>query len=415
MKKKNWRKVGLASMLALSVVMAGCSSGGSTDAGSNGGGSGDSGKKDPIKIGVVTSKSGALEAYGNQEINGLKLGIEYATNGSNEINGRKIEILIEDDAGKPDEGIKKARKLLEEDQVDILQGSASSAVALAISPLAEEYKKVFMVDPAAADEITTTNFNKYVFRTGRNLSQDAATGAKYAVDNLGKSFFHLAPDYAFGKSSTAAWQSFIEKAGGKVVQNEYAPLNTQDFTPYLQKAVQSGAEVLIVTWAGAGGATLFKQINELKIADKMKITTGIPDIAGIKAMGESANGLSGMTAYYYGLPKNKENDWLVENHKKQFNAPPDLFTAGGFTAGIALVEGIKKAGTADAEKLIPALEGLTVKGAKGDYTLRKEDHQAIQPMYIVKLEKKEGVDHLVPTLVKELSPQETAPPVNVKK
>jgi branched-chain amino acid transport system substrate-binding protein len=79
------------------------------------------------------------------------------------------------------------------------------------------------------------------------------------------------------------------------------------------------------------------------------------------------------------------------------------------------VEGIKKAGTADAEKLIPALEGLTVKGAKGDYTLRKEDHQAIQPMYIVKLEKKEGVDHLVPTLVKELSPQETAPPVNVKK
>jgi branched-chain amino acid transport system substrate-binding protein len=231
------------------------------------------------------------------------------------------------------------------------------------------------------------------------------------VENLGKKFFHLAPDYVFGKSSASAWKAAIEKAGGQVVQEEFAPLNTQDFTPYLQKATQSGADVLIVTWAGAGGATLFKQINELKINEKMKITTGIPDIAGIKAMGEAAAGLQGMTAYYYGLPKNEQNDWLVKEHQKKFNAPPDLFTAGGFTAGIAIVEAIKKANSTDAEKLISVMEGMTVKGAKGDYTFRKEDHQALQPMYIVKLEKKEGVDHLVPVLVKELSGEDTAPAV----
>lgn len=402
---KKWSKLGLVSVLSVSMLMAGCSS-------SSTGGNSDTGSKEPIKIGVVTSKSGALEAYGMQEINGLNLGIKYATGGTNEINGRKIQVLVEDDAGKPDEGIKKARKLLEEEKVDILQGSANSAVALALLPLAEEYKKVIIVDPAATDEITGKNSNKYVFRTGRNLSQDAATGAKYAVDTLGKKFFHLAPDYVFGKSSAAAWKAAIEKSGGSVVQEEFAPLNTQDFTPYLQKATQSGADVLIVTWAGAGGAALFKQINELKIADKMKITTGIPDIAGIKAMGESAVGLTGMTAYYHGAAKNAENDWLVENHKKEFNgAPPDLFTAGGFTAGIAIVEAIKKANSTDSEKLITALEGMSVKGAKGTYTFRKEDHQALQPMYIVKLEKKDGFDYLVPTLVKELSPEETAPPI----
>lgn len=412
MLKNKWRKLGLASLLSLSMLVTACSSGepsanenGNTDAAAS---------KEPIKIGLVTSKSGALEAYGNQEINGLTLGLKYATGGTNEVNGRKIELLIEDDGGKPDEGIKKARKLLEEENVDILQGSASSAVALAIAPLAEEYKKIFLVDPAAADEITGANFNKYVFRTGRNLSQDAATGAKYSVDNLGKKFFHLAPDYVFGKSSAAAWKAAIEKAGGQVTHEEFAPQNTTDFTPYLQKAANSGADVMIVSWAGAGGATLFKQINELKIHEKIKITTGIPDIPGIKAMGESAAGLQGMTAYYYGLPKTKENDWLVENHQKDYKSPPDLFTAGGFTAGIAIVEAIKKANSTDADKLISVMEGMTIKGAKGDYTFRNEDHQALQPMYIVKLEKKDGVDHLVPTLVKELNGEETAPPVKKK-
>jgi branched-chain amino acid transport system substrate-binding protein len=412
MQKQKWGKVGLLSVVSLSMLLTvGCGDSketASTDSSTSGG------SKEPIKIGVVTSRSGAVEAYGTQELNGLKLGIEYATGGKNEVEGRKIELVVEDDAGKPDEGIKKARKLLEEDKVDILQGSASSAVAAAIAPLAEEYKKIYMIDPAAADDLTGKNFNKYIFRTGRNSSQDSLTGAKYAVDNLGKTYFSLAPDSVFGKSSAAAWKGVIEKEGGKIASEEYAPQDAKDFTPYLQKAVQSKADVLLISWAGAGGAMLFKQIAELKINEKMKVTTGIPDIAGIKAMGEGAVGLQGMTAYYYGLPKNKENDWLVEHHQKDFNAPPDLFTAGGFTAGIAIVEGIKKAHSTDAEKLIPALEGMTVKGAKGDYTFRKEDHQAIQPMYVVKLEKKDGFDYLVPTLVKEMSPQDTAPPINVK-
>ncbi|MBL0388727.1 substrate-binding domain-containing protein [Tumebacillus sp. ITR2] len=411
MQKSKWAKAGLLSVVSLSMLLAGCSDTKETASTTDSKG----GSTEPIKIGVVTSKSGALEGYGTQELNGLKLGIEYATGGTNKVEGRDVQLLIEDDGGKPDDGIKKARKLLEEDNVDILQGSASSSVASAIEPLAEEYKKIYMIDPAAADDLTGKNFNKYVFRTGRNSSQDSLTGGKYAVENLGKSFFALAPDSVFGKSSNAAWKGTIEKSGGKIAQEEYAPQDTQDFTPYLQKAIQSKADVLLISWAGAGGAALFKQIAELKVAEKMKVTTGIPDIAGIKAMGDGAVGLQGMTAYYYGLPKNKENDWLVEHHKKDFNGtPPDLFTAGGFTAGIAIVEGIKKAHSTDSDKLITALEGMTVHGAKGDYTFRKEDHQAIQPMYIVKLEKKDGFDYLVPTLVKEMSPEETAPPITNK-
>lgn len=373
---------------------------------------GGAGTQKPIKIGVVTSLTGPLEAYGRQEVNGLKLGIEYATGGTNEVLGRKIVILMEDDQGKAEEGKNKARKLLEEDNVDILQGCASSTVALAITDLARENKKIFMIDPATADDLTGKSFHKYVFRTGRNTAQDWATGARYSIENIGKTIYHIAPDTAFGKSSAAAARAAVEKAGGQIVGEGFAPPDTQDFTPYLQRALQSGAKVLYITWAGA--TPLFKQINELKVYDKMAIFTGIPDIAGIKTLGDGALGMQGFTTYYYELPKTKENDWLVQQHTKELGSVPDLFTAGGFTAGVAIVEGIKRAGSTDGDKMAAALEGLTFRGAKGDYTFRKEDHQALQPMYIVKLEKKEGVDHLVPTLIKELKPEDTAPPITLR-
>lgn len=405
MHHKRWSRIGLAAFLSATMLTVSACGSSAKPVGNNG--------EKPVKIGVVTSKTGPLETYGKQELNGLKLGIKYATGGTNEVLGRKIEILEEDDQGKPEEGKNKARKLLEEDKVDILQGTASSTVALAITDLAKENKRIFMIDPATADDLTGKNFHKYVFRTGRNVAQDWAAGAKYSVDNIGKTIYHLAPDNAFGKSSAAAARSAVEKAGGQIVGEEFAPPTTQDFTPYLQRALQSNAKVLYITWAGA--TPLFKQLNELKVFEKMAIFTGIPDIAGLKTMGDGAAGMQGFTTYYYTLPKTKENDWLVENHKKEYGTVPDLFTAGGFTAGIAIVEGIKRAGSTDADKIVSALEGLTFRGAKGDYTFRKEDHQALQPMYIVKLEKKEGVDHLVPTLIKELKPEETAPPITVAK
>lgn len=405
MHHKRWSRIGLATLLSATMLtVSAC--GGSAGTGGND-------AKKPIKIGVVTSKTGPLETYGKQELNGLKLGIKYATGGTNEVLGRKIEILEEDDQGKAEEGKNKARKLLEEDKVDILQGTASSTVALAITDLAKENKRIFMIDPATADDLTGKNFHKYVFRTGRNVAQDWATGAKYSVDNIGKTIYHLAPDNAFGKSSATAARTAVEKAGGQIVGEDFAPPTTQDFTPFLQRALQSNAKVLYITWAGA--TPLFKQLNELKVYEKMAVFTGIPDIAGIKTMGDGAAGMQGFTTYYHSLPKTKENDWLLENHKKEYGSVPDLFTAGGFTAGIAIVEGIKKAGSTDADQLAAALEGLTFRGAKGDYTFRKEDHQALQPMYIVKLEKKEGVDHLVPTIIKELKPEETAPPITVAK
>jgi len=393
------------------------SSGSGTDSGSGGsGGSGGGGTQanaEPIKIGVITSVTGPLAGYADQEIKGLKLGIEYATGGTNEVLGRPIEIIIEDDTGSPDVGKQKAIKLLEQDGVHILQGSASTPVALAVAEQAKLYEVIYMIDPAAGDQLTTTDFNPYIFRTGGNTSQDALTGGKAVVEQLGKTIVHLAPDNAFGTSSQDAWNPIFEANGGKVIKNINAPLDAKDFATYLQQVIELQPEVLMVTWSGGNALKLFQQIGEMGLFDRMKVTTGVGDRASLIGMGDAALGMNGVVRYFYTLPDNPVNDWLVKEHIARHGEPPDLFTAGGMAAGIAIVEGIKKAGSTDAKDLIPALEGMSFQGPKGTYTFRPEDHQALQPMYFVELVKDPNHDYPIPRLIVEVSAEDTAPPVNV--
>ncbi|MHB9143748.1 MAG: substrate-binding domain-containing protein [Symbiobacteriia bacterium] len=404
------RLVSIATVLVLVaglVLSAGCNK--------PAGESGPAKAAEPIKIGVVTSVTGPLAGYGDQEIKGLKLGIAYATNGTNKVLGRDIQLIIEDDTGSPDVGKQKAIKLLDQDKVQILQGTAATPVALAVADLAKQYQVIFMADPAAGDQLTTTNFNPYIFRTGSNVSQDALTGGKAAIESMGKKFVHLAPDNAFGKSSQAAWDAVFTAFGGTLVKDVSVPLDAKDFSTYLQQVIDLKPDFLMVTWAGGSALKLFQQINEMGLYSKMKVTTGVGDRAGLKGLGDASVGVQGMVKYFYTLPKNPVNDWLVTEHKKLYNEAPDLFTAGGMSAGIAIVKGIEKAGSTDAAKMIPALEGMSFAGPKGTYTFRKEDHQALQPMYFVKLVKDPGFDYPVPQLIKEYSATETAPPIKVAK
>lgn len=411
-RRKAWTWPAL--LLSLMLMVTACG-GGSSESGTGGSGAGEADgggteQQPPLKIGVLTDQSGALKNYGLQQVRGLELGLEYATDGTMTVLGRKIELVVEDDASDPEQGVQKVRKLLEQDQVDILQGTASSGVAQAIIPEVERAQKILVVDPAAATEITGANCSRYVFRTGRNVAQDALTGAAYLVKEGRSRFMNLAPDYAFGHSSADAWSAVIEGAGGEVIDNVFAPLDTRDFTPYLQRILQAEPDGVVVTWAGAGAVTLFQQIAEMGLYDKMLVFTGIGDIPSLKATGDAGVGLVGINTYFHLLPDNEINDWLVERHQEKYGEPPDLFTAGGMAAGIAIVRALEEAGSTEPEALIEALESMSFQGPKGTYTIRAEDHQALQPMYVVRLERMEGYDYPVPVLVEELAPEETAPP-----
>lgn len=363
-----------------------------------------------VKIGALASLTGALESYGKQTQKGFELGLEYATKGTMEVAGKKIEVVWEDTETKPEVAVQKATKLLEEDKVDFLVGSSSSGDTLAVLPLAEEYEKIMIVEPAVADSITGSEFNPYIFRTARNSSQDAYAAAA-AIAGKGVKIATFAPDYSFGWDGVAAFKTAAEKLGAKIVAEEYADPAATDFTSNLQKIVEAKPDYLFVVWAGANSP--WNQIADLKLQEKgIKISTGAPDIVALKMMG-SLVGMEGFSVYYHTLPKNPVNDWLVEEHKKRYNGEvPDLFTPGGFSAAVAIVESLEKSGgETDGNKLIPLMEGMSFETPKGTMTFRKEDHQALQPMYSIRLEKVDGVDYPVPVLIRELTPEETEPPI----
>lgn len=357
-----------------------------------------------IRIAHVYGKTGALEAYAAQSHNGLMLGLEYATDGTMEINGDKIVVIEKDTQIKPDIGKAVLAEAYGDDEVDIAVGPVSSGVALAMLPVAQEYEKILIVEPAVADSITGENWNRYIFRTGRNSSQDAISNA-VALGGEGVTIATLAQDYAFGRDGVAAFREALESSGAQIAHEEYVPTDTTDFTAAAERIFNAmegieGKKKLFIIWAGGGNP--MGKINAMDPSRfGIEIATGGNILAALKAYKELP-GMEGATYYYYEIPKNPVNDWLVKEHMDRFGSPPDFFTAGGMAAGIAVVEAIKKAGSTDTEALITAMEGMEWETPKGTMRFRKEDHQALQSMYHFRTEVQEGKDYGVPVLVREI-------------
>lgn len=368
-----------------------------------------------IRIAHIYDRTGPLESYGIQTQRGLELGFEYATKGTMTVGGNKIVLIPRDAQGKPDIAKSQLAAAYEDDKADLAVGPTSSGEALAMLPVAEEYKKILLVEPATADAITGEKWNRYIFRTGRNSSQDAS-GAAVALDKPGVSIGTLVQDYAFGRDGIKAFKELLKNA--KVVHEEYLPFDTSDFTAAAQRLFDAlkdkpGRKVIYIKWAGVG--------NPYKIADMDPKRFGI-EIAGDGnthlAMAPYKNllGLEGATYYYFGIPKNPINDWLVQEHYKRFKSPPDYFTAGGMSAAIAIVQALKKTnGDPSPEKLIAAMEGISFDTPKGKMTFRKEDHQALQDMYHFKIKSDPALAWGVPELVREIPAAELTVPIRNKR
>jgi branched-chain amino acid transport system substrate-binding protein len=368
-----------------------------------------------IRIAHVHSLTGPLEAYGKQTSTGFQMGLEYATGGTMMVAGKKLVVIEKDDQGKPDLGKSLLATAYSDDKADIAVGPTSSGVALAMLPVAQEYRKVLVVEPAVADSITGDKWNKYIFRTGRNSSQDAISNA-VALDKAGVTVATLAQDYAFGRDGVTAFKSSLKNA--KLVHEEYLPTSTTDFTAGAQRLIdklkdQPGRKVIFIIWAGAG--------NPFKIADLDLKRYGIEIATGgniLPAMASYKNfpGMEGATYYYFGIPKNPVNEALVAAHYKQFKSPPDFFTAGGFSAAMAVVTALKKTnGDTSTNQLIKTMEGMSFETPKGTMTFRKEDHQAMQSMYHFKIKVDPAFAWGVPELVREIKPSEMNVPINNKR
>ena len=370
-----------------------------------------------IRIAIIASKTGPLEAYAKQTIVGFNMGLDYATGGTMQVAGKKLVVIEKDDQGKPDVGKSLLAAAYADEKVDIAVGPTASPVALAMLPVAEEYKKILLVEPAVADSITGDKWNKYIFRTGRNSSQDAASNAA-AMDAPGNVIAILANDNAFGRDGVKATKEFTKKA--KIVHEEYLPVGTTDFTAGLQRIVdklkdQPGKKFIAVAWSGA--PTPFGKIADLDLKKRYGIdmATGgniLPAMVAYKQF----PGMEGALYYYFGIPKNAANDAMVARHYSQFKTPPDFFTAGGFSAAMAVVTALKKTnGDTNTNKLISTMEGMSFETPKGLMTFRKEDHQAMQDMYHFKIKNDPAFAWGVPELVREIPASEMDIPIRNKR
>ncbi|WP_417598001.1 substrate-binding domain-containing protein [Pararhodobacter oceanensis] len=369
---------------------------------------------DEIRIAHIYDRTGALEAYAAQSQTGLMMGLEYATDGTMEIDGNQLVVIEKDSQLRPDLGRALLAEAFGDDDAAIAVGPTSSGVALAMLPVAEEYERILLVEPAVADSITGSGWNRYIFRTGRNSSQDAISNA-LALGQEGVVVATLAQDYAFGRDGIAAFREALADTPATLVHEEYVPTDTTDFTAAAERifnALQEheGDRRLFVIWAGGGNP-----MGRIQAMDPsrfgIQMATGgniLPALVGYR----DYPGMEGATYYYYEIPQNPVNDWLVEQHMERFGTPPDFFTAGGMAAGIAVVEALRATGgSTDTEELIAAMEGMHFETPKGEMWFRPEDHQAMQSMYHFRIRVEDDVEWAIPDLVREITPDEMTIPI----
>ncbi len=371
-----------------------------------------------IKVCLIAGKTGPLEAYAKQTEAGFMMGLEYLTKGTMTVGGNKIEVLVKDDQLKPDRGKSLLEECYNDDGAALAVGTTGSPIALAMLPVAEEAKKVLIVEPAVADSITGDKWNRYVFRTGRSSYQDALANAAAIPANEDVSIGMLGLDTAFGRDGVKAFKEALAamRPRATIVAEEYAAGNTADFTPHAERLFgalkeRPGKRVIGFIWAGAHPMAKFADMKP----DRFQIAL-MPGGNILPAMNawKGFAGTEGGIYYYWGFPKNPMNDWLKTEYQKRHSAPPDFFVAGGFSAAAAVVAGLTKAGSTDSEKLIAAMENMSFDTPKGVMTFRKEDHQALQDMYHFRI-RKDAKDNDLLDLVATIPAADMPLPVRTKR
>ncbi|MCA9910526.1 MAG: ABC transporter substrate-binding protein, partial [Anaerolineae bacterium] len=287
---------------------------------------------EPLKIGLMVDQSGPLTIYGIELENGFKLGLLYSAGvdpteydslddalAAVEIAGRPVEVIVRDNGSDADTASSQARELIEQEGVELLVGAPSSGVMTGVQQVALDSDVVLFAAPAASPAITGPNFNVNTFRICSNTFQDFLAFAPYATQELGTNFVILAVDNDFGRASAAA-AGVLASAGITFVSDPiYAPLETTDFTPYLQQVLDSGADAVLPIWAGDGSVTLFQQIAELGVQDRMAVVAAFNSNDIVAVSDPSTIGNISWIVYHYSFPQNEINDWMVEKHEAVYD------------------------------------------------------------------------------------------------
>jgi branched-chain amino acid transport system substrate-binding protein len=352
----------------------------------------------PYKFGSVHSLTGPGAPVGKTALIGVQMAVDRINNAGG-INGRKIDLIVEDDETKPDVGRRKVEKLLVEDKVDVQVGGEISSICLACMPVYDDHQVLNMITVCLDTTITTSKCSRYSFRPYDYAPAQAVAFAPYLVSKLGKKWHILYADYSWGQSTRDAYAAEIKKLGGDVVGTTGIPIGTADMTPFLSK-INGDFDGLFAIFFGADGVTIGNQAFDLGLTKKYKWAGdgAICESTNLPGLGKKIDGFTGINRYIpvmeppLDTPYHKAffDEAVVRLKKMDPSGPlPDRYVQSNYEAVSCLKLGIEKSGFQgrdDTMKLIEALEGLEMKEGpdfpQGDKTLRKEDHQAFVREFI---------------------------------
>ena len=368
------------------------------------------GAAEPIKIGMPLALTGPLGSVGQQLKRGGELWAK-AQNAAGGLLGRQIKLLIEDTAGNPADAVRKAQEMVERDGCNIFTGITLSSEALAVVPKLDEWKAIFISSDNGDGRLTADSFVPNFFRANISAPMGARAVSLYLRQAKFEHIYAIGMDYAWGHNSVSVFESEMKHAKKNFIGSVFSPIGTKDFSTYITKIRQSGADACYVTMAGDDYNAFLAQAAQYRLQEKVQLLSEVVDLTVPRAVGDAALGLISSMRYCFRV-ENPKNTKFVALWQKEYHAVPDNNEGEQWQALQVLAAGVEKAKSTETAPLRSALETVAIDDIKGHVAMRKCDHQAVQSGYMVKLVKSEGFSYPVPQVIATYSPEQTAPACN---
>jgi branched-chain amino acid transport system substrate-binding protein len=342
-------------------------------------------QRQPIKIGHLIPQSGFLSPMGEYMINAARLAADEI-NAAGGVLGRQLQLVPEDDQN-PGVAVQKATKLIQQEKVDALMGTVSSAVCLAVMEVADRSKMLLVNTGSNSDEIRGKRCNYYTFSVEGSNSQYVNTIGRYLIKQKQyKRWYFLTSDYAFGHDLLRVSRTLLKKMGGTEIGSELIPTGTMDFSSYLLKVRNTKPDVVFQNLAGTDQTNFMKQYAEFGMTTE--VAGGLIDTLLMWPVGVGAITGSFPLLWWYDLP-NEESKRFSAAFTKKYGKPPENQAWGDYYSTKAIALAMQQAGTTDSKKVAEAMEKIKFDGGKGrQLYFRSWDHQLMQPMWVALGKKK---------------------------
>ena len=352
----------------------------------------------PVKIGIPTVITGGYAVLGSHVMRTCKLVQKML--GDKAVLGRPLAFEYRDTQGNPADAVRKTQELVERDDCRLITGVIVSSEARAIMPKLAEWNAFFISHGNGDGLLTTKEFLvPNFFRANISAPMGARTLALYLKDAPEKNFIALGSDYAWGRSSVGAFEEQIKAVGKNLVDKVFTPVGTKDFSTYITKLIQSGAQGCYIALQGDESRSFYSQATQYELTKRIQLFTEIVAQADIRTLGKDSIGMIGSSRYVftYDVPENKK---FTEAFLAEYKEIPDWTDGEMYQALQILFAAIEKADSIEADKVSRAMADLEVTSVKGPILMRACDHQGENPGFVVKVAASDKYAEPIPQLVK---------------